>query len=318
MEQKKVLIVGAQGMLGQALVQIYNQDASFVVTAWDKDEIDVTNFALFEARLRVLRPNIILNTVAYNAVDACETDETEYAKALTLNRDVPHFLARQSAELDYVLVHYSTDYVFDGALKESETVSGCCGGGCCGKRSASAGTGKLGYTEDALPQPLSRYGMSKLAGEQAVTSLAQRYYVIRLSKLFGAPGISAQAKRSFFAVMLDAGRTKGTVQAVNDEKSCFTYAPDLAHATKDLIESGDAWGLYHLPNSGGVTWYEAVQELYRQAGISTMVTPVDAEAFPRPAKRPHYSVLLNTKRPALRPYQEALTDYLRSIATEKS
>jgi dTDP-4-dehydrorhamnose reductase len=100
------------------------------------------------------------------------------------------------------------------------------------------------------------------------------------------------------------------MSAVDSEMSCFTYAPDLAQATKELLESGDAFGIYHLINEGPVTWYEGVLELYRQAGITTPVKPVTPDAFPRPAKRPTFSVLLNTKRPKLRHYSEALKDFL--------
>lgn len=187
-----------------------------------------------------------------------------------------------------MLVHYSTDYVFDGEQK-------------------------TGYDEEALPRPLSRYGETKLAGEREVLAESPRAYVIRLSKLFGKPAASALGKRSFFDVMLEKGRAQSEVQVVDDERSAFTYAPDLATATKKLIESHAPYGIYHLPNEGGATWYEATQELYQLARMETKVTPVTSDTFPRPAKRPQSSVLLNTKRPKLRPYPEALAEYLQSL-----
>lgn len=311
MEKKKLLILGSQGMLGQELAKLFAKDAKYEVVAWDREEVDMTDFAVFGARLEAEKPAIVINAAAYNAVDLCETDDVEYTKALALNRDLPDFLAKQSVEHDFLLVHYSSDYVFDGTLTESPMKTGCCGGGCCGNGGSSDGSTKLGYDESALPNPLSRYGETKYAGERAVTEHGRAYYLIRLSKLFGKTGSSPQAKRSFFEIMLEAGQQKPEVQVVDSEKSCFTYAPDLAEATKDLIASGDAWGIYHLPNSGGVTWYEAVQELYRQVGLKTSIIAVGPEAFPRPAKRPRYSVLLNTKRPPLRPYQEALREFLQ-------
>lgn len=308
---KKLLILGSRGMLGQELMKLFASDSQYTVRAWDREEVDMTDFVAFGAQLDAEQPDIVINAAAYNAVDACEKDDAEYAKALALNRDLPDFLAKKSVEQGFVLVHYSTDYVFDGTLEESPTRSGCCGGGCCGNQKSSDSNTKLGYDESALPHPLSRYGESKYAGERAVREHAKQYYLIRLSKLFGKAGVSPQAKRSFFEIMLEAGQNKSEVQVVDSEKSCFTYAPDLAQATKDLIESGDQWGTYHLPNSGGVTWYQAVQELYRQVGLKTPIIPVGSEAFPRPAQRPRYSVLLNTKRPPLRPYQEALREFLQ-------
>lgn len=308
MEKKKVLILGSLGMLGQELAQTFSRDGAYEVAAWDKDDVDITDFVVLEEKIAAFHPSVVINAAAYNAVDACEEDDAELKKALLLNRDVPGCLAELSVKLGFLLVHYSSDYVFDGALEGNKEKTGCCGGGCCG-----GGSAQLGYNEEALPHPLSHYGESKYAGERAVQEQAKRYYLIRLSKLFGRPGKSAQAKKSFFAVMLGQTEMKAEVQAVDDEKSCFTYAPDLAQATKELIESGSNFGTYHLVNEGAATWYEAVQELYRLAGKTTKVTPVESSAFPRPARRPSCSVLLNTKRPKLRAYTAALQEFLATM-----
>ncbi len=303
-------------MLGQELVRVFSRDEHYSVTAWDREDIDVTDFSLLEQRVRELQPALILNAVAYNAVDKCETDDVEYQKAVVLNRDVPGKLAALGVSLGFLLVHYSTDYVFDGALEKNKATTGCCGGsprgalgeagGCCG-----AGANEVGYDERSLPNPINRYGESKYAGERTVREHNGTYYIIRLSKLFGHPGKSAEAKRSFFAVMLEQSAVKQEIQAVDDEKSCFTYAPDLAMATKALIEAKSDSGIYHLANEGTATWYEAAQELYRLAGKEMRVTPVSGEFFSRPACRPSCSGLLNTKRPKLRPYTEALEDFLQ-------
>jgi len=305
MEKKQVLILGSLGMLGQELSRIFSLDQNYEVTSWDKDDLDITDFPFLEEKLAQLHPDIVINAAAYNAVDTCETDDTEFRKAMLLNRDVPGFLAEMSSKLGFLLVHYSSDYVFDGALEENKSKTGCCGGGCCG-----AGSTQVGYNEESMPNPLSRYGESKYAGERVVREQARHYYLIRLSKLFGKPGKSPLAKKSFFAVMLGQTETKTEVQAVDDEKSCFTYAPDLAQATKELIESESTFGTYHLVNEGAVTWYEAAQELYRLAGKEMKVMPVRSEIFPREALRPSCSVLLNTKRPKLRSYTAALKDFL--------
>lgn len=308
-EKRKILILGSLGMLGQELVQVFSDDEKYAVTAWDREDVDVTDFSELEKRLGELRPEMVINAVAYNAMDRCEEDDAEFGKAMLLNRDVPGFLAEMSAKQGFLLVHYSTDCVFDGSLEENKAKTGCCGGGCCGGGS----TGQVGYNEEALPNPISRYGESKHAGERVVREKAHEYYLVRLSRLFGRPGKSAEAKRSFFAVMFEQAGLKPEVQAVNDEKSCFTYAPDLARATKELVESGSDFGLYHLMNEGAASWYEAVEELYRLAEKEMKVVPVTSDTFPRPARRPSCSVLLNTKRPKLRHYTEALQEYLKSM-----
>jgi dTDP-4-dehydrorhamnose reductase len=303
---QKIVVIGAEGMLGQELVRAFSSDSQYVVTAWDRKDVDATDFVLLAEKLAELSPNIVLNVVAYNAVDLCEEDETEYQKAVLLNVTLPKELARLSTELDFTLVHYSTDYVFDGTLEasaEKKCAGACCGGNCHGSSE--------GYDESALPNPVSKYGTTKYMGEQAVAIGTETQYTIRLSKLFGKPAVSAAGKRSFFEVMLELGKTKEEISAVDGEMSCFTYAPDLAKATKELLESDDEFGTYHFVNEGAVTWYEGVQELYRQAGITIPVKPVGPDAFPRPAKRPAFSVLMNTKRPKLRHYSEALADFLK-------
>lgn len=286
--KSKVLILGSKGMLGQELVRVFAVDGKYEVVGWDIEDIDVTDYASAEQKIFACAPDIILNTVAYNAVDTCEESEEEYAKAMKLNRDVPEFLARLAKKSDIVFVHYSTDYVF--GQNDPAHISG--------------------YSEDDIPQPGCRYGQSKRAGEEAVIREGGKYYIVRLSKLFGKPAASGQGKRSFFDIMLELGKTQEEVRAVHGEVSCFTYAPDLAQASMDLTRSGDKYGIYHLVNTGAVTWYDGVVELYRQAGIATRVIPVGGDAFPRPAERPQFSILNNTKRPALRSCTEALKDYL--------
>jgi dTDP-4-dehydrorhamnose reductase len=287
MASEKVLILGAKGMLGQELANVFNEARKYEVVAWDKDDIDVTDFESAERKIQECAPQIILNAVAYNAVDQCEENDEEYAKALVLNSEAPKFLARLAKEINAIFVHYSTDYVFDGE-------------------------NTVGYAEDAEPYPISKYGVSKREGEKNVLAEGSKVYLIRLSKLFGKPALSTGGKRSFFEKMLEVSKAKSEVSAVDDEKSCFTYAPDLARATKELIEEEVSYGIYHLPNNQAATWYEAAVELFRLAKIDITVKAVPADFFPRAARRPKYSVLLNTKRPALRSYTEALKEFLEN------
>lgn len=273
-------------MLGQELVRVYREDEGYEVAGWDYEEIDLTDFSVAEKKIREYAPAVIINAVAYNAVDQCEENEEEYAKAIKLNADVPGFLARLAKELDRTFVHYSSDYVFDGENAD-------------------------GYAEDAEPRPISRYGRSKWEGEKNVIAEGEKYYLIRLSKLFGKPASSAVGKKSFFEKMLEVAKDKKEVTVVDDEKSCFTYAPDLALASKVLEMYQKPYGIYHLVNEGVATWYGAAQELFRLAEMDIVVKPVSADAFPRPAKRPKYSTLRNTKFIPLRPYQEALEKFLK-------
>lgn len=305
MASKKVLVLGSKGMLGQELVRVYSEDAECEVSGWDREDIDIADFPAAEKKIREYAPNIILNAVAYNAVDKCEESDEEYAKALLLNATVPEFLARLAKDMDVTLAHYSTDYVFDGMLEENKKETGCCGGGCCGAQAMT-----VGYDETSVPNPLSRYGETKLLGEKSVRTIGGKFYVIRLSKLFGKPALSAAGKRSFFEIMLEKSKENGAVSVVDDEMSCFTYAPDLAQATKALTDDQALYGTYHLVNETPVTWYIAAKELFNIAKLDVVVRPVSADTFPRPAKRPKCSVLLNTKRPKLRPYPEALEEYI--------
>jgi dTDP-4-dehydrorhamnose reductase len=283
----KVLILGARGMLGQELARVYREDPGYEVSAWDVEEIDITDFAVAEEKIQNLAPDIIINAVAYNAVDACEGSEEEYKKAMLLNAEVPKFLAKMAVSLHATLLHYSSDYIFDGESTE-------------------------GYAETATPHPISRYGESKYAGERAVLETGGKYYIVRLSKLFGKSAASTAGKKSFFEKMMETAEEKDEISAVDDELSCFTYAPDLAVATKVMIQHVVPYGIYHLVNENPATWYEAARELFKLAKKDVIVKPVSASAFPRPAKRPKCSILRNTKFIPFRPYTEALDEFLKN------
>ncbi len=281
-----MLILGAKGMLGQELFRIYSEDPGYETAGWDVEEIDITDFGLAKKKISEYAPEIIINAIAYNAVDLCETSEDEYKKALLLNAEVPKFLGNLAKEINATWLHYSTDYVFDGGNKD-------------------------GYAEDALPNPISNYGKSKYEGEKAAMEAGGKYYIVRLSKLFGKPATSAIGKKSFFEKMLELSETKTELQAVDDERSCFTYAPDLALASKVMIQHVVPYGTYHLVNENPATWYEAAKELLKLAKKDIILKPVSADTFPRPAKRPKYSALKNTKFIPFRPYTEALGEFLQ-------
>jgi dTDP-4-dehydrorhamnose reductase len=327
---RKILIIGSKGMLGQELVKVFKKDSDYKVIGWDKEDIDITREKEVDKKIGIIKPEIIINAAAYNAVDKCEGAE-EFKIAKKVNGLAPGYLAKIAKKLKATLVHYSTDYVFDGDLKKllfSEP-SGCTH--VCATCSLHENR-EIGYGEEHEPNPISNYGKSKFLGEQEVKKNYKNYYIIRLSKLFGKPAISEGAKKSFFDIMLELGRKNkevhpveyaakrrppkaafNRVKAVDEETSCFTYAPDLAKKTKEIIDSKKPFGIYHVTNSGSCTWHEACVELYKLAKIRTKVIPVSASEFPRPAKRPQFSVLLNTKLNPLRDWKEALKEYLKNI-----
>lgn len=308
-KNKKILILGAKGMLGQELVHMFKNDKSYTVTAWDKGELDITQEKEVKNKIGKIKPAIIINAAAYNAVDKCEQDRKEFELAKKLNSSAPGYLAKIAKKIGATLIHFSSDYVFDGQpdIPEPEGCAHVCSSCSLHETYQPA----IGFDENSKPRPISNYGKSKLLGEKEIKKNTKKYYIIRLSKLFGKSGISEGAKRSFFDVMSEIGKNNKIVKAVDEETSCFTYAPDLAKKVKEIIDSKKDFGIYHIVNSDPCTWYEAVLELYRQAKIKTKVLPVPASEFPRPAKRPYYSVLLNTKLNPLRSYKEALKEYLK-------
>ncbi len=323
--KKKVLVLGSKGMLGQELVKVFESDKKYEVIGWDRDEIDVTDFDGLKKRVSDLWPDFIFNAVAYNAVDLCEENDEEYEKAKLLNVKLPRELSKISDALQAVLVHYSTDYVFDGERPVYKSGSGrapsCCGQGCpgCQYGGQEDTIDFFEYREEDKPNPLSRYGKTKFDGEKEVLKRDHQSYVIRLSKLFGKPATSEMGKKSFFDVMLEKGKNGETLKVIDGEMSKFTYAPDLALESKNIVEDDISdYGIYHVVNEGAVTWYQGVLELFKIAGIETEIIPVQPEEFPRPAKRPSSSVLSVKKIKPLRHYREALNEYLEESKIENN
>ncbi len=281
-----ILILGGQGNLGTQLSRVFAEDQT--VVSWDRDDLDVLDYALLREKISALRPDLIINTVAYNAVDKCE-DKKEFELALELNAELPRVLAELARSLGSVFIHFSTDYVFNGTEDKME------------------------FTENNTPNPINKYGETKFAGEREVIKQFERgldAYLIRTSKLFGPRGSSASAKPSFFDIMLESAQTKNEITVVNEELSCFTYTPDLAAAVKRLWEIEAPFGIYHLVNEGACTWFEGAQTLFNLKKIAVALRAVRSENLLRAARRPKFSVLKNTKIKKMRAWQEALRDYL--------
>lgn len=307
---KKILIIGAKGILGQELVKIFKSDKDYKVIAWDKEDLDITNEVAVNKKIKVISPEIIINSAAYTAVDKCEEDKKEFELAKKINGLAPGYLAKIAKKIEATLIHYSTDYVFSGKDPEFEEPKGCTHS-CRNCMLHQGFQPQIGYSEGAKPNPINKYGKTKFQGEKEAQKNTKKHYIIRTSKIFGKPAKAEGAKRSFFDVMLELGKKNKEVKIIDSEISCFTYAPDLARKTKEMIDSKKPSGIYHVTNSGACTWYKAGLELYKQKKLKTKIIPIDSSELKRPAKRPEISVLLNSKLNPLRSWEEALKDHLK-------
>jgi dTDP-4-dehydrorhamnose reductase len=279
MRMQRVLILGCKGTLGGQLMKVYPE-----ATGWDREDVDVLDFPALRARVEALGfiPDAVVNGVAFNDVDGAEDRPQQ---ALALNTEFPGALARFTRELGVPLVHYSTNYVFDGVQGD--------------------------YVESDPPAPLSAYGRSKWGGEQRIAECGGQCYIVRTAVIFGPRGESDLSKKSFVDLMRDLSATHDTIQAVADEINSVTYAPDLATATRGLLDLRPPPGTYHLINSGAASWFDLACEIFRVTGKSVHVRPVPSSHFPRKAPRPPKAILHNTKLPPLRAWQAALAEFLQ-------
>ena len=281
----KVLVAGASGQLGQALVHQLGERLGW---SGGRDALDVADAGAVSARLAAERPDVVVNASAYNKVDAAQDDPES---AFRVNAVGPLILARACAEVGARFVHVSTDYVFDG-------------------------TKATPYLEDDPPRPRSVYGLSKRAGELNVSSLGGPFLIVRTSGVLGAGGSRAKGG-SFVERILQKARRGESLRVVNDQVFAPTYAPDLAAALVALVEAGTQ-GLVHVTNAGSCTWHELARAALREARLSIEVEPISSAALGLQAPRPAYSVL-STERylslgcPPLRPWGEALRELVTRL-----
>lgn len=282
-----IVIIGYKGMLGQDLMRLFQQTyKEGEVIGLDREQIDITDRESIAKALDAIAPAVVINSAAYNAVDACEEKEGETI-AMQVNGEGPGNLAQYCKNNGISFVHYSTDYVFDGNAEAP-------------------------YTEEMTPNPQSVYAQSKYLGEKKVMKVGGTYFIIRTCRLFGQAGESEQSKESFVDVMLKLSQNRSQLDVVDEEIASPTYTADLAVQTERLLEGDYEAGIYHVTNTGSCTWYEFAKEIFRIAGKEIALRPVGADAFPRPAARPAYSVLANTKLEEMRSWQEALAAYMKS------
>ena len=279
---KKVAIIGAKGMLGIDVLEEMKKKG-YDVLEYDTNNIDITKLSEVE-KLKDTGVNLVINCAAYTDVNGAE-DHKELA--YKVNAYGSEYLAAVTRDMDIPLVHISTDYVFDGSLAE-------------------------GYTEESQQfRPLNIYGQSKFEGEKRLAQMNPKHYIIRTSWLFGTHG------KNFVSTMIKLATERETLTVVSDQIGNPTYTKDLAQGIINLIESQADFGLYHLTNSTpedkGISWFDLAECAIKAKGLKTVLTPVTSEAFPQKATRPQYSTLLNTKQPKLRPYQEAVIEYVQTL-----
>ena len=280
----RIVLIGAGGQLGTAL----SGQLKGEIIRPGRDALDIADAVSVADVLTRSQPELVINAAAYNFVDRAE-DESERASAV--NALGPKHVAESCAALDIPLVHVSTDYVF---------------GQAAGRR--------IPYHESDLPGPSGEYARSKLAGENFVRDVCPKYFVVRTCGLYGR-AVSA-GKGNFVETMLRLGRERGAVSVVDDQWCTPTSAADLADAIAGLIPT-NKYGLYHATNAGSTTWFGFAAEIFRLAGLEVKMKALTTAQFAARAGRPAYSVLDSSKLAAtighpMRPWQEALADYLRS------
>ena len=276
------MVIGATGQLGSDLVEAFHD---LDVRGLSHDDLELGDAARVESVLGDLRPDVVVNTAAFHNVPRCETMVSE---AYALNAVAPGHLARTCTALDARLVHVSTDYVFDG-------------------------TKQAPYVETDRPNPLNVYGVSKLAGEYAVLNGGDRHQVVRSSGLYGIRPCRAKGG-NFIDTMFKLAGEKPEVRVVDDEILTPTFTADLAAQIRVLALDGPP-GLFHVTNQGSCSWYEFARVIFDLGQLKTPLHPTTVKAFAAPVKRPFYSVLenaalQNARLDRMRPWREALTDYM--------
>lgn len=285
MSKLRLALIGAGGMLGSMVAR--SAPAEWEVVSLQRPGFDLTDRQQVDGVLDRLAPAVIINCAAFTRVDDCETQED---LATRINGDGPGYLAQAAKRLGAVLVHISTDYVFDGSKTEP-------------------------YREDDPTNPLSAYGRSKRAGELAILeSGLERFFIIRTSWLFGPGG------KNFVETILRLAQEREELRVVADQVGTPTYTADLAEAIFRLLAT-HKYGIYHVSNQGACSWHEFASEIVAQftqlsgqVKIKNLV-PIATLEYPLPAKRPGYSLLSKQKyvtavAATLPPWRDALQRYL--------
>jgi dTDP-4-dehydrorhamnose reductase len=289
----RVAIIGAQGQLGQETAQAFTRNGD-QVSALGHADIEVSDLDSVTSVLRTLKPELIVNTSAMHQVEKCEQNPT---LAFAINAMGPRNIAMLAEELGAMIMHVSTDYVFDGEKQRP-------------------------YVEEDAPRPLNTYGITKLAGEFYARSITARHYVLRTSAVYGKNPCRGKGGLNFVDLMLKMGAEQGKVRVVNTEEVTPTSTWDLAQQMLSLSRS-ECYGLFHATAEGSCTWYDFAREIFTCAKLPVSVEMANPGEFPAKVPRPIYSVLENAglkthRLNCFRPWQQGLHEYLEGQHTRVS
>jgi dTDP-4-dehydrorhamnose reductase len=279
----KVLVTGAGGMLGRDVV-LAAGNAGHDVVGFGHTELDVTDAGALGSKFELERPDVVINCAAWTDVDGAEASEQE---ALAVNGAAAGNVASAAAEIGASVVYVSSDYVFDGSKGAP-------------------------YVETDQTAPLSAYGRTKLAGEEATAAANKRHFVVRSSWLFGIGG------SNFVETMLRLASTQNEVLVVRDQVGSPTYTWHLAYGIVRLIE-GVEFGIHHMAAGGACSWYDFAREIFDQAKVECLVLSATTDMLGRPAPRPAYSALESQREHAIElpSWQNGLSAYLAQRAAEQ-
>jgi dTDP-4-dehydrorhamnose reductase len=256
----RILLTGRNGQVGWELERALMPIGDVVAT--DRSTLDLSDVDAIRRVVRETRPEVIVNAAAYTAVDQAES-ESDFA--MRINGVAPGVLADEAKGLGALLLHFSSDYVFDGTKATS-------------------------YVETDVPIPINTYGASKLAGEQAIQSAACRHLIIRTTWVYAARG------SNFLLTMLRLAGERPELRVIDDQVGAPTWARDIAVSTATVLRRGDPEsGVYHMTAAGVTTWCRFAREIFRQMRLEIPVKPITSAEYPTAARRPAYSVMSNEK-----------------------
>lgn len=269
-----VLVTGSSGQLGQSLQFIAPNYPQIDFVFCDSKTLDITNFENCNQVFDKYKPNFCINAAAYTAVDKAES---EPEKAFAINVNGAKNLAEVSKKFDTILLHISTDFVFDG------------------NRDITSSAVELPYTEIDIPNPTGVYGQTKLDGEKAIQEVWEKHFIIRTSWVY------SQFGNNFMKTMLRLASERDTISVVDDQIGTPTNAVDLAEVLVKIIltdnrqPTTDNFGIYNFSNEGQCSWYDFAKKIFEINNISINLLPIPTTSFPTPAKRPSFSVLDKSK-----------------------
>ncbi|MEI7507936.1 MAG: dTDP-4-dehydrorhamnose reductase [Flavobacterium sp.] len=270
-----VLVTGAKGQLGQAIQFISEKHSDIDFVFCDSSTLDITNLNNIQQVFKQVKPNYCINAAAYTAVDKAES---EPEKAYLINVTGAKNLAQVCKQNNTVLLHVSTDFVFDGDYSKR-----------------SPGVQSTGYSEEDIPNPTGVYGQTKLDGEKAIQEIFDNYFIIRTSWVY------SQFANNFMKTMIRLGTERDSLSVVNDQVGTPTNAVDLADVLVKIILTHNSqltthnYGIYNFSNEGQCSWYDFAQKIFEINNITIDLKPIPTSSYPTPAQRPAFSVLNKAK-----------------------